>query len=151
MAAWRIIVPDDLNRIVVGAQMSALRKAALAPGQADPAVETIQIKADYVRARIGGRVRVSATPLSVPPELVEQVSLLVLEALAGRLPGIDLTPDQVTRISRVYKDLDIAGTDEFPLSAADNPAVMVTDGSNANIKIVQPGRDANSRNKMSGL
>lgn len=151
MAAWTVILPVDLNRFLVGAQVSALRSAALASGQADPASDTIRDKANYVRARIGGKVRLSATALSVPPELIEHVCMLALETLSGRLPGLALSQDQTNRISRIYKDLDIAGTPDFPVSAATDPEVFAADNSTGSIRILQPGCKANSRDKMSGI
>lgn len=151
MAAWTVITAADLNRFLVGAQVDALRTAALADGQADPAAETIRDKANYVRARIGGRVRLSATALAVPPELIEHVCMLSLETLSGRLPGMELSQDQQNRITRIYRDLDIAGKDEFPITAADDPAVMDADSSTGQMRRVAPGTSANSRTKMSGL
>lgn len=151
MAAWTVILPADLNRFMVGAQVNALRSAALASGQADPASDTIRDKANYVRARIGGRVRLSATALSVPPELIEHVCMLVLETLSGRLPGLALSQDQVSRITRIYRDLDIAGKDEFPVTKADDPETMDADSSTGSIKIVTTGTAANSRTKMNGI
>lgn len=151
MASWTVIVPADLNRFLVGAQVAALRSAALAAGQSDPAPDTIRDKANYVRSRIGGRVRLSATALSVPPELIEHVCMLALETLSGRLPGLDLSDDQRRRIERVYRDLDIAGKESFPVSAADDPEVFAADGSTGSMSFVRPGRHVNSRTKMSGI
>lgn len=151
MASWTVIVPADLNRFLVGAQVAALRSAALAAGQTDPAPDTIRDKANYVRSRIGGRVRLSATALSVPPELIEHVCMLALETLSGRLPGLDLSDDQRRRIERVYRDLDIAGKESFPVSAADDPEVFAADGSTGSMSFVRTGRNINSRRKMSGI
>lgn len=151
MAEWITIQSSDLDRFMVGAQVNALRGAALSAGQTDPSVETLRDKANYVRARIGGRVRLSSTPLAVPPELIEHVCMLALETLCGRLPGLVLSSDQVNRIGRIYKDLELAGTESFPISVATDPVVMPADKTSGQMSIVSPGSSANSRNRMSGI
>lgn len=132
MAAWINIVVTDLNDYLVGAQVSALRTAALASGQSDPFENVMHDRTNYVRARISKRISISATAYSVPPELKTCACLLIIEAMQGRL-NLKLTDDQRSAIARAYKDLDIAATIDLPVSTPDDPVdpVVQAGGSNA--------------------
>lgn len=122
MSAWIIITPQHLTDYLVAAQVSALRTAALGAGQTDRFTAVMQDRCSYLRNRLSKRVRISATPLSVPPELKSQACWLIIEALQVSLPALKLDDDQVRVVQRAYKDLDIAGTDELPVSTPDDPA-----------------------------
>lgn len=121
MTAWIVITEDHLRDYLVAAQLSALQSAALATGQTAPFGRVMPDRAAYVRNRISGRVRISATANAIPPELKTQTALLIIEALSVRISiGLELTEDQKTMIRRAYADLDIAGTEQFPISDADD-------------------------------
>jgi len=151
MATWRVIAATDLDDYNVAALMTALRTKGLRDGQADPFAAVMHDRANYVRNRIASRILISETPYAVPPELVSQTCYLIVEAMSTRLSiALELTEDQRTAISRAYKDLDIAGTDRLPISAADDADVP---------DVQQPGRivvvTSNTqhwtREKMEGL
>lgn len=121
MASWLTITESDLRDYLVAGQLAALQNAALGGGQTPPFERIMPDRVMYVRNRIAGRVKVSATPLTIPPELKTQTALLTIEALSVRLSiGLELTEDQKTMIKRAYADLDIAGTEDFPISDADD-------------------------------
>jgi hypothetical protein len=123
MSAWVVITKADLNNCNIAAVNDALSEEALAEGQADPFDDVMHARADYVRNRICGRVTLSATPYSVPPELLIQATWIVLETMIARLGlALELTKDQLGMITRAYKDLDIAGTEDLPISAPDDAA-----------------------------
>lgn len=121
MAAWAVISVDDLNDYLVGDQVAALRTAARAKGQTDPFPRVMADRALYVRNRICRRIRLSLTPLAIPPELKTQTCLLVIEAMQGRIPMLDLTEDQRQRLRDAKRDLDLAAKDDFPISMPDDP------------------------------
>jgi len=122
MTAWLNIVDTDLNDYLVGAQMNALRTSALATGQTNPFTRIMQDRCNYVRNRISSRIQISETEYAIPPELKTCACMLIIEAMSGRLAvAITLTEDQVRMIERAYKDLEIAGTDRFPISDPDDP------------------------------
>lgn len=121
MAAWVVIQKTDLNDYLVGAQVAALSTAALAKGQSDPFASVMADRCAYVRNRISNKIRLSATALAIPPELKTSACMLIIEAMQRRLPMLELTEDQKTGISDAKKDLDIAGTDKFPISTPDDP------------------------------
>lgn len=121
MAEWVKITDADLNDYLVGAQMNALRTAALARGQANPFTSIMQDRCNYVRNRISKRIAISATPYAIPPELKTCTCMLIIEAMAGRLAvAVTLTEDQVRMVKRAYDDLDIAGEDLL-ISTPDDP------------------------------
>lgn len=122
MSAWIVITRDHLKDYLVDAQLAALSDAALGAGQADPFDRIMQDRASYVRNRVSNKLLLSATALSVPPELKTATCMLIIEAMQGRLAiAMPLTEDQRTSIRRAYSDLDIAGTDKLPVSAPDDP------------------------------
>ncbi len=121
MSTWIVITTADLNDYLVAAQAAALRSSALGSGQADPFTNVMHDRANYIRNRIAGRVQISATAYALPPELKGQACLLILDELAGRLPMLKLTDEQRRRVDRAFKDLDIAGTTQFPVSTPADP------------------------------
>jgi len=151
MSAWLVIVADDLNDVLLAPQMSALRTAALATGQADPFTESMEKRANYVRSRIAGRVQLSATAYAVPPELKHQACLLIMEAMQGRIPALRLTDDQKTQIARAYKDLDIAGTTDLPISTADDATTPDVQQSSGGVTVVSKPTSTLRKDDFRGL
>lgn len=147
---WIVIAVTDLERYLVAPQLDAIRTAALATGQADPFTETMHDRANYVRNRIAGRVQISATAYAVPPELVHQTALLIIEAMQGRIPMLELSEDQKRMISRAYDDLKLAGTADFPISAAADAAPAEVQPAGGISVVAKPTR-AWSRDTMAGL
>jgi hypothetical protein len=125
--AWQIITLAKLNDYLVSAQVEAVNTAALAEGQADRFTNVMTNVVNSVRTKIETctRNRVSATPLSVPPSLVEHTCMIIIDALQGSVPGLALSDDQVRRINRFRDDLDrVAKCDlavEQPLDPLDPP------------------------------
>ena len=148
--SWLVITVNDLNDYLVGAQTAALRQAALAPGQSDPFARVMQDRCNYIRNRISKRIRISATPLAVPPELKEHACMFVIESMQGRIPALSLTDDQVRRLNRCYRDPEIATTDEFPISDPDDPVEPpVQQGGHGTI--VSKSERLASRQRLKGL
>lgn len=153
MTNWINITAADMDDVQLAAVMTALRSEALGSGQADPFDATMQTCCNYIRNRISGRVNISATPYSVPPELKGCATLLILEALSTRLSmAIQLTEDQIRRINRAYKDLDIAGTSELPVTTATDAITPVVQAATGGVSIVKkPSRASLTRESMEGL
>jgi hypothetical protein len=135
---WIVITAADLDDALVGAKASAIRTAALASGQADRFDNVMHARSNYVRNRIAGRCSLSATAYAVPPELKTQTCLLIIEQLQTVFPSLRLSDDQKNTISRAYKDLDIAGTVDFPISTA-------TDAAAADVSIPGPSITGKTR------
>ncbi len=99
MTNWIQLTPESLSDYLSGPQLEALQTAALASGQTDPLPRLIEDVAAFVRASIAAFAgnQLSAAAHSVPPELVETTTVLVLEAAWLRLPDLELTRAQQRR------------------------------------------------------
>lgn len=151
MSAWVVITVTDLNDYLVAAQMSAFRNAALGKGQADPFTAIMHDRSAYVRNRISKRISISATAYAIPPELKTCACWLIIEAMAGRLAiAIQLNEQQQKQIDRAYKDLDIAGTDDFPISLPDDPETPAVQ-SGGGISVVSSRTRTATGRTMDGL
>jgi len=151
MAAWIVITEDHLRDYLVAAQLTALQSAALGTGQSSPFARLMPDRAAYVRNRVSGRVRISATSNAVPPELKTQAAMLIIEAMTVRLSiGLSLTDEQKEMIKQAYRDLDIAGTEKFPISDADD-AVNAEVQPSGGIELASSSRRKATREKLRGL
>jgi len=150
MSAWVVLTAENLNDYLVAAQASALRTAALASGQADPFATVMHDRCNYIRNRISRRIQISATAYAVPPELKSQACLLVIESMQARIPMLKLSEDQKTLIKQAYRDLDLATTEEFPISTPDDPIDPTVQSGGAVKLVVTPSRKM-TRTKMEGL
>ncbi len=151
MAAWINLAIDDLNDYLVGAQVNALQSAALAEGQDEPFPRVMQDRCNYIRNRISKRIQVSQTAYAIPPELKTCACMLIIEAMSGRLAmAIELTEDQRTMIRRAYTDLDIAGTEDFPISTPDDPIAPPVQ-SGGGISVASAATRPATSNTMGGL
>jgi hypothetical protein len=123
-AAWIVITTAHLDDYLVSDEMTALRAVALRTtptAQADPFTNIMHDRANYVRARLKSRIRLSATAYAVPPELKTATCVLIIEGMANRLPGIVLGEQFQSQVSRAYKDLDIAATVDLPITEPIDP------------------------------
>ena len=107
MPAWITIALTDLNDYLVGAQVNALNSSALASGQSDRFTHVMTDMVNRIRAKIEGcpRNHLSATPLTVPPELKWVACYLIIEAMQVGVPGLKLTDDQRNQIARANEQL----------------------------------------------
>ena len=109
-------------------------------------------RCNYVRNRISKKIQISLTPYAVPPELRTCATLLTLEALQSRVPGLNLSEEHKTQISDAKKDLNIAGTDDFPISMPDDPETPAVQSGGGAISIVRKGsRSPMPRDSMNSL
>jgi hypothetical protein len=153
MSNWTTIALTDLNDYLVAAQVNALNTAALAPGQSDRFTRIMTDAVNRVRAKIEGcpRNRVSATPLTVPPELKWAACCLIIEAMQSAIPGLKLTDDQRAQIARAHEQLtrvadckEVVATPPDPLEPPDVQRGGAT-------KLVSSSERLVSRNRTRGL
>lgn len=121
--SWTTLTPDDLSTYLAAPQVKALQTKALASGQSDPVAAIIEDVATRVRAelRASGRIVLSATEGTLPPELRRTVLALVIEAAQTRLPGLALTPEQKRAADQARDILALAIAGKLTLSAPDDP------------------------------
>jgi hypothetical protein len=128
MPAWITIQLADLNDYLVGAQVAALNSTALASGQSDRFTKTMTDMVNRIRTKIEGcpRNHISATPLTVPPELKWVACYLIIEAMQAGVPGLKLTEDQRNQIRKANEQLtriadckEVVSVPNDPLTPAD--------------------------------
>jgi hypothetical protein len=153
MSAWIVLTVDDLNDYLVGAQVEALRTAALAVGQADPFTNIMHAIAARIRLKIESCARneISATANAIPPELKWIAAYLVLEAMQLRLPSLRLTDDQRTQISEAKKQLDRIADCKDVVSVPDDPLEPSDAQQAGGITLVSNTTRRATREKMDGL
>jgi hypothetical protein len=149
---WVVITANDLNDYLVGAQVDALRNAALADGQDDPFTRVMQDRANYVRRRIESNPsnQISATPYAVPPELKTGACYLIIEALQPRIK-IPLTEDQKTQIRKCEDYLNRIADKKDTVAIPDDPLEPSDAQSGGAIRVVSSTTRLATREKMSGL
>ena len=135
MSTWTIITADDVLDELNSAQATALQNAGRT-GKRDPLPGIIAKRADYVRGQIGKRIRVSAVPHSVPPELADVVIALILERLQTRVPQLALTKDQKDLIKAANADLKSARDGDTVMTLPDDGAF--TGQSAVNVGVNRP-------------
>ena len=150
MSAWIVITAAHLDDYLLAQQAAAIRTLALADGQADRFSPLMQDRCNYVRNRISKRLQISLTPYAVPPELKTCACLLIIEAMQAGFPVLKLSEDQKTMIARAYKALDIAATDDLPISIPDDPINPVVQATGGIEQATTPDRNV-YRRKLRGL
>jgi hypothetical protein len=125
MPAWTTIQLSDLNNYLAGAQVTALNTAALASGQTDRFTNLMTDMVNRIRARIEScpRNHLSATPLTVPPELKWVACYLILEAMQTATPGLKLTDDQRAQIASAAQQLDRVANGQDVVSTPPDPLI----------------------------
>lgn len=153
MSAWITIAVTDLNDYLVGAQVNALRTAALASGQADPFNAVMPAVAARVRAEVQGckTNQISATANTVPPDLKRETIMLILEAMQARLPTLKLTEDQQRQIERAYEYLRRVAKCEVPIEQPSDPLSPSNVQQGGGIEVASKTDRIATREKMSGL
>jgi hypothetical protein len=128
MPAWLTIQLADLNDYLVAAQVTALNSSALASGQSDRFTRIMTDMVSRIRVKIEGCPRnyLSATPLTVPPELKWVACYLIIEAMQAAVPGLKLTDDQRNQITKANDQLtriadckEVVSTPPDPLNPPD--------------------------------
>lgn len=143
----------DLNDYLVGAQVNALRAAALAAGQADPFTNVMHDMASRIRLKIEScqRNQVSATPYTIPPECKWIACYLIIEAMQTRLPGLKLTEEQKGQTDRAYKELNLIAKCESAVTLPSDPLVPADAQQGGAIEIASSSTRQFTRDKLSGF
>ena len=107
MPSWITLSLADLNNYLVGAQVTALNSSALAAGQSDRFTSIMTDMVNRIRVKVEGCPRnyISATPLTIPPELKWCACYLIIEAMQAAVPGLKLTDDQRNQIAKANEQL----------------------------------------------
>lgn len=122
---WITLSLTDLNDYLVGAQVAALNSSALASGQSARFTNIMTDMVNRIRVKIESCPRnyVSATPLTIPPEVKWIACYLIIEALQSAIPGLQLTEDQRNQIAKANAQLDRIAECKDAVSIPDDPLV----------------------------
>lgn len=152
MSAWIVITEANLNDYLVGAQMDALKTAALAAGQADPFTAIMPDIIARIRLKIQScaRNRLSLTANSVPPECKWIACYLIIEAMQVRLP-IKVRPDFATQLQEAKKQLDRMADCKDVVSLPNDPEGTPEAQTSAGITLVNSTCREASREKLDGI
>lgn len=127
MSNWIELTEDDLKAYQLAEYIAAAR-TTIESGQADPLDEVIPSVVTRIRAEVRGckTNRVSATANTIPPDLKSVGVYLVLEALQGRIPGLNFTETTKTLIDDAKKYLLRVSRCEVPIELPDDPEGVST-------------------------
>lgn len=122
---WLTISLSDLNDYLVAAQVNALNSSALAAGQSARFTNIMTDMVNRIRVKIESCPRnyVSATPLTVPPELKWAACYLIIEALQAAVPALQLTDNQRNQIAKANTQLDRIAAGQEAVSRPDDPLI----------------------------
>lgn len=133
--------------------MNALRTAALAGGQADPFTNVSADVIARVRAQIGSNKtnQLSATANSVPPDLKTHTCWLIIQAMQGRLPGLNLTADEKEMVKKAEDYLANVASGKFLVLTPTDPQGTSPLEMGAAAEVVSDTTRTATRAKLDGL
>jgi hypothetical protein len=125
---WIVLSSVDVASYMSASQVKLTTESNKTEDQTDVdiMISVIRDRSNYVRGRVSGRVTLSDTAFSVPPELKSITCWLIVEALTGRIPTLLLNEDQRAMIRRAYDDLLLAGTADFAITTPTDPTDTTT-------------------------
>ena len=155
---WITLQSTDLNDYLVGAQATAIRTAALASGQSDTWTNVMTDVVNEIRSAIrGGCVKnlspilVSATPLTVPPDLKRTALVMIRHALQGRIPQLKLTDGQNKEMDNAMRLIERIQTGVATVTAPPDPLTPDDQQRGAPSMVIHADRRLASRRKLRGL
>lgn len=150
--AWVVPTEAGCKDYLAAAGITSLTSAALGAGQANPFPNVMAAVVKEIRGYVRSCATnvLSATPNSVPGELERTAYLMIVEAMQGRLPGVNLTKGQETALKACREILDRVAECKFIVANPTNPAAD-TAQRGAPAEVVTSSRRDVTREKMNGL
>jgi hypothetical protein len=148
MSAWSTISAKDVFDYLAAEQVSALESEALGEEQDDPLPTIIRDIAVRIRAEIRANPSnvVDSVEYSIPPELRGAGLALVIEAAQSRLPGLDLSDDQIRLANAARALLKRVATGEIPVVAGEEAT-----GTQPRIVVVRSRKNTITGRSLAGL
>lgn len=108
--SWPVLSEEHLKSVISAAEWDLFSATALATGAGNVIAQACASIAGRVRGYVSGRtpaVTLDTTPGSVPEELLDAASVLLMEAVATRLPGSGIMIDEARqkRIENAAREL----------------------------------------------
>jgi hypothetical protein len=153
---WINITDADLKVGKAAALVEAFKTAALGSGQSDPVPSVIANICSRIRAEIqsGGKIRVSATPLTIPPSLKDLAVRMILWACQSRINIKNAFPpsDQDQRDHRSdERYLERIARGEVTVEEPNDPMAAPDVQQGGMVETVQDGNSGNSREDLNRL
>lgn len=122
--AWIVPEVSNMENQLVEKAITAFRTKALGATQSDPFDEAMQQVTDRIRAEIANNQTISLTENAIPPSLLWVAKLLIVEALATRLPGLEsLIASQADQRSDARDYLKRINRGDIQVEAPDDPMI----------------------------
>ena len=116
--SWVAITEADILTHISGAELSALRAAALADGQADP----VQPSIDQVTAQVRGYVAgcssntLDSDTTTIPDRLLASACDMVIVAIIGRIPGYELDDKREDNYDKAIRLMEQVASCKFAVT-----------------------------------
>lgn len=93
-ADWVVPTTDDIEDTLVAKAVDAFRQKNLGATQVDPFDNVMKRVTNRIRGEISKFQIISLTDNAIPPSILWVASALIVQGLAGRLPGVASLTDQ---------------------------------------------------------
>jgi hypothetical protein len=150
--AWIVPTEAGTKNYLAAAGITSFGSSALGSGQSNPFTSVMPAVVAEIRAYVASCSRnvLSETANSVPPELEHITYLLLIQAMQGRLPGINLTKVQEDDIKAGRAMLDKVAKCEIAVGAPTDPAASTVQTGAAAVVVTSSTRIV-SREYLRGL
>lgn len=150
--AWVVPTEAGCKDYLAAAGISSFTTGALGAGQTNPFPNVMAAVVKEIRGYIRSCERnvLSETENSVPPELERTAYLMIVEAMQGRLPGVNLTKGQETALKNCREILSMVAKCDFIIANPTDPAEDTAQRGAASTIVTSSERIV-SRAKMNGL
>lgn len=145
---WAVITEADVLLHISGAELDALRAAALANGQVDPVQPSIDEVTDLVRGYVAAckENNLDATTTTIPERLISSACDMVVATIIGRVPGYDLDESRVMKYENSLKLMDKVSACKFAIQDPDSG-----EDQSGSVELVQSTTRQSTRQQLSGL
>jgi len=145
--SWAVITEANVLTHIAGAELKALRAAALGDGQEDPVQPSITQITDQVRGYVAACIenKLDTDITKIPTRLLGAACDMIIGEIIARVPGYFLDDDRKDKQGRAIKLMERVAACNFAIEDPNTGA----DGGGA-IKATTTTRDA-TRAKLSGL
>jgi hypothetical protein len=124
MSDWILLNSSHLDTYLMARQVRLLRTVVLGAGENDPVPQLLVDVTRSIRQAVGAnrQNRLSDEPMLIPAELQPVACALVLEALQGRIPMLQLSKEQQKAADVAREQLKAVSRGEIPISQPHYPS-----------------------------
>jgi len=143
------IAESDVVGHISGAELEALRAAALADGQEDPVEPSIEHVTGMVRGYVAANTdnTLDSDATTIPRLLLSPACDLVVAEIIGRVPGYDLDQERTDKRKEAMRILRDVAAGTFAIEDPTTGAVPT----GAAVSVVDKNTRDFTRDKMNGL